>query len=81
MMGSIVSKNCLYEVYACYHNDEIVYIGSGKNGRNKHCNSGISQNYDLNKLHFTDKDNVSVTVIKYFSDKNVSLAYEKDMIK
>ena len=81
MMGSIVSKNCLYEVYACYHNDEIVYIGSGKKGRNKHCMSGISQNYDLNKLHFTDKDNVSVTVIKYFSDKNVSLAYEKDMIK
>ena len=26
----------LYEVYVCKHNDEIVYIGSGKHGRHKH---------------------------------------------
>ena len=46
-MGLIMSEG-LYEVYVCKHNDEIVYIGSGKHGRHKHCVSGVSQNYGHN---------------------------------
>jgi len=40
------------EVYLCYLEDEIVYVGSGKLNRHKHCNSGISHVYELNRLHF-----------------------------
>lgn len=41
-----------YEVYECYNGTELVYIGQGCVGRHKHCNSGVSHVYELNKLHF-----------------------------
>lgn len=41
-----------YEVYFCKLGGEIVYIGSGQKGRHRHCNSGTSHVYDLNKGHF-----------------------------
>lgn len=71
----------IYEVYVCKHNDEIVYIGSGKTGRHKHCLSGVSANYELNKLHFTELDNCEVNVIKNFKSKLDSMEYEKTLIK
>ena len=42
----------IYEVYVCKLDDEILYVGQGKSGRHRHCNSGISHVYDLNTLHF-----------------------------
>ena len=44
----------LYEVYVCTRKDtnEVVYVGQGKRGRHKHCRSGTSHCYGLNKLHF-----------------------------
>ena len=30
----------IYELYQCEYKGEIVYIGQGKKGRHKHCNSG-----------------------------------------
>ena len=44
-----------FEVYICKLDGNIIYIGSGANGRHKHCNSGCSHVYDLNKLHFEGK--------------------------
>lgn len=41
-----------YEVYICKLNDEVLYVGSGRTTRHKHCNSGTSHLYELNKLHF-----------------------------
>jgi len=42
-----------YEVYAAISEDgEYLYIGAGKRGRHLHCTSGISNCYDLNRLHF-----------------------------
>lgn len=40
------------EVYIARLNKNVVYIGSGLNGRHKHVNSGTSHVYELNKLHF-----------------------------
>ena len=42
----------LYEVYMCKFQDDVLYIGSGKIGRHTHCDSGISNVYGLNRLHF-----------------------------
>lgn len=79
-MGLIMSEG-LYEVYVCKHNDEIVYIGSGKHGRHKHCVSGVSQNYGLNKLHFSDPNNVKVEILMYVNTKAESFEVEKSLIK
>lgn len=70
----------VYEVYLCYYKEDIVYVGSGKMGRNRHCVSGISHCYGLNKLHFTEPEHVSVDVIALFQDKKESLDYEKSLI-
>ena len=40
----------MYEVYVCKLNDEVLYVGQGKLGRHKHCNSGCSHVYELYKL-------------------------------
>lgn len=63
------------EVYLCYLEDEIVYIGSGKLNRHKHCNSGTSHVYELNKLHFEGVV-FDVEVQKYKSRK---IANEKEV--
>lgn len=73
-------KKKVYEVYECRVNDLLVYIGSGVEGRHKHCDSGLSHNYELNKAHF-DKDCVVITkVIKKFDNKEDSLILEKELI-
>lgn len=70
----------LYEVYMCYYKEDIVYVGSGKMGRHKHCVSGMSHCYGLNKLHFTEPEKVRVDVVALFQDKKESLDYEKHLI-
>ena len=40
-----------FEVYLCKLDGKILYIGSGVQGRHKHCNSGCSHVYSLNKLY------------------------------
>lgn len=67
-----------FEVYICKLDGNIVYIGSGANGRHKHCNSGCSHVYGLNKLHFEGK--VFDIQVKKFNDKQDSLNHEKDLI-
>ena len=55
-----MSKENCYEVYVCRVDGEIVYIGSGRHGRHKHCDSGCSHVYELNKIHFLADDAITV---------------------
>lgn len=72
-------KAKMFEVYICSLNKEILYIGSGKINRHKHCNSGTSHVYDLNKLHF---EGVIFDVdLKFFDTKEESLEEERSLIK
>lgn len=68
-----------YLVYAAKHNDEIVYIGSGANGREKHCASGCSHSYGLNRLHFANKS-IEVVVLARLNSKEDSLHLETQLI-
>lgn len=70
----------LYEVYVCKHNDEILYVGQGKAGRHKHCNSGTSHVYELNRLHFGGV-NLDVEIVYQDCDVGKVLKKEKDLIQ
>lgn len=70
-----------FEVYAVTFNDEVIYIGYGHIGRHRHTVSGISHNYDLNRIHFTeDASKVVVKVLKYFEDRDGAKSYESELI-
>lgn len=69
----------MYEVYCAYNEKEIIYIGYGKIGRHKHCISGISHVYNLNKEHFCGRP-VQVKVLKYFSTNKEAKEAEKKLI-
>lgn len=70
-----------YIVYEVRYNGIPIYIGSGKVGREEHVRSGCSHNSDLNKLFFTDPDNIVVTVIRDNLTKEESLQSEKEFIE
>ena len=78
MVGKVLKRDWS-EVYLCYLEDEIVYIGSGKLNRHKHCNSGTSHVYALNKLHF-EGIVFDVKVQKYESRK-IADEKERELIK
>ena len=67
-------------VYFVRYKSEVVYIGSGVRGREKHTTSGVSHVYELNKLHFAGEE-VDVTVVKEFTSKEASLSFEMEQIK
>ena len=67
------------EVYLCYLEDEIVYVGSGKLSRYKHCNSGTSHVYELNKLHFEGV--VFDVKVQKFKTRKTALNKEIELIK
>lgn len=77
----MLKKKILYEVYVCIYNDEVLYVGHGKLGRHFHCNSGTSHVYGLNEMHFRDKENILVTVVGNFEDKNAAMVEEMRLIK
>ncbi len=66
----------LYEVYVCKHNDVVLYVGQGKSGRHKHCNSGTSHVYELNKLHFSGV-NLNVEIVYQDCDAGKVVNKEK----
>lgn len=76
----IKEKSYDYIVYEVKHNNKIVYIGSGKSGREKHPLSGKSSCVELNRIFFTDPDSLSVTVIREGLSKEESLEMEKGYI-
>lgn len=70
-----------HEVYVCKHNDVIVYIGKGTNGRHKHCISGCSHVFELNKIFFTEGvDSLEVVVVKELSSNQEAVELEKYLI-
>ena len=71
----------VYEVYHCYHKGELVYVGQGIKGRSKHCDSGCSHVYELNKLHFTgDGEPLKVVIVKISDSKAEVENIEKEHI-
>ena len=69
----------IYEVYLCKHEGVVVYVGQGNYNRHKHCNSGTSHVYELNKLHFQGAVfDVEVTIL---DNKDVAIKKEKELIK
>lgn len=67
-------------VYVCHNRKNILYVGSGKIGRETHCNSGVSHVYNLNRDHFV-YGNLETIIYKTFETKGESLEYEKTLIK
>jgi len=68
-------------VYYATYKDIIVYIGSGTPERYKHCVSGVSHLYELNRLHFTEPDSVKVYILKGYTSQEDSLAEEVELIR
>jgi len=66
-------------VYAVKCKDKTVYIGSGAIGREKHCQSGCSHVYSLNKLHFSGEF-METTIIKRFDTREDAMQAEKVLI-
>lgn len=70
-----------YIVYQVTYKDKIVYIGSGKEDRYLHTKSGTSHNLELNRLYFTDPDNVITSILRSNLSKEESLEIELGFIK
>lgn len=69
----------IYKVYLCKHEGIVVYVGQGYYNRHKHCNSGTSHVYELNKLHFQGVVfDVEVTIL---DSKDVAVKKERELIK
>lgn len=66
-------------VYIAKHGDEVVYVGKGSGERYKHCTSGRSSSYYLNKLHFDGAD-VVVEIHKDRLTEEEADLLEKSMI-
>lgn len=69
-----------YIVYGAVLDGDVVYVGSGKIGRQKHCVSGRSTCTELNK-HFFNGDKIDVVIFGSFSCKQESLHSEAELIK
>lgn len=71
----------IYELYTCSYKDVVVYVGEGIKGRHKHCNSGCSHVYELNKIHFQEGDDVlCVKVLEQSTSKSDVTKKEKLLI-
>lgn len=68
-----------YVLYITYRKDEIVYIGSGKRGREFHTISGASNNRSLNKSYFNDEP-LTTHIIGESDDVLILQALEKLLI-
>lgn len=69
-----------YVVYEVCYKGKCVYIGSGEKGRENHALSGKSSSAKLNELYFTDKENISILVLRENLTKEESMELEKDFI-
>ncbi len=66
-------------VYEVLLENELIYIGYGKQGTETLVNSGISNNYFLNRHHFNN-DIMIVNVLEYFLDKKEALEHGRFLI-
>lgn len=74
-----MSQKSEFEVYVCSQDGVIIYVGEGRFGRHKHCTSGTSHVYALNKLHFEGVE-IDVEVVKVFKTKKEAQEYEQLLI-
>lgn len=68
-----------YEVYIVRHEGVPMYVGEGKEGRYLHVNSGTSNVYEANRMHFQGIE-LDVEVITV-QDKEASVELERELIK
>ena len=75
--ASKYSKHYVYVAYGT--NEDVLYVGKGVGDRYKHCDSGISSNYLLNRHHFNSSYNggMIVDIVKTFDSDTDALIYEK----
>ena len=69
-----------YIIYYTTYKDIIVYIGMGLKGREAHTTSGTSHSYGLNKLHFTDPNNVKTKLLTSFETREEALLFEQKLV-
>lgn len=71
----------IYELYTCSYKGAVVYVGEGLKGRHKHCNSGCSHVYELNRIHFQEGEQVlDVNVIEETTTKSSVSKKERFLI-
>lgn len=73
--------NKVYEVYICKYDSEIVYIGQGARGRHKHCTSGCSHVFELNRLYFLGDTTLFEVVVRTVSSSDIAKELEKELIQ
>lgn len=70
-----------YEVYIAEDKDGgILYIGSGKRGRHRHCTSGSSHVVELNRMCLSG-DEINVSIVFVCKTKQESINIESNLIK
>ena len=69
-----------YVVYSVTYKDDLLYVGSGAYGRERHACSGCSHLYELNRMHFNGEIPV-VSIIKSFDTSEEALMYEQEVIR
>lgn len=68
-----------HEVYIGRYQGDVMYIGEGLQGRHKHLNSGVSNIYEANMLHFSG-ERIEVEVVSV-DDKCSAEELEVKLIK
>jgi hypothetical protein len=74
--GCVADRSLLNEkpkgnyIYSAFIEDELVYIGRGQRSRYKHCASGASTSFYLNKMFFEGKDIKTCIVIDKLSSED-----------
>ena len=72
------------EVYLAYGlEDELLYVGQGNIGRNKHCLNGCSHNKSLNRYYFLNGEDGSITtkVYSYYECEKEAIVKEVNKIE
>ena len=69
-----------HEVYIGKLDGAVVYIGEGIHGRHKHLNSGVSNVYSANRIHFAAKS-LDVEIYKDGISKQEAIELEKQLIE
>jgi len=76
---TIQEKQAAYLVYKVLIGSNVVYVGEGRCGREKHAISGCSHVYELNKLHFEGVE-VAVEIDSWHTTKSKAVKREAVLI-
>lgn len=75
-----VKLTTTHVVYVVVLDEELIYVGSGINGREQHCTSGCSNVFGLNELYFQGIK-TTVTVVNRCDSKEDADQIEVNLIK